>query len=134
MWESSDDVNFVICKRGYKTSEEKAKWNLPSGYLNWNESGEEAAARELWEECGIEVNPEDIFEIEHSTNPEENKQNVIFRYGIELPGPPKFAGPIDESEILEIRFVTLKDLEELKFAWKQKETIKRLIEKWKQRK
>ena len=120
-------IIFVICRRGTRTSEEKRKWNLPSGYLGWNESGEEAAARECWEECGIETDPREVEELEHSTSPKENRQNIIFRYGIELPGPPEFAA--DGQEILEVKFITEEELDDLDFAWTQKETIKRLIKR-----
>ena len=67
-------LEFLICKRGTKTTEYKNAWNLPSGYLNWNETGEEGAARECWEECGVEIDPKDITLAEVSTKPDDNQR------------------------------------------------------------
>jgi 8-oxo-dGTP pyrophosphatase MutT (NUDIX family) len=48
---------FLIEKRGNKPDlDSKGKWCLPCGYLDWDESGSDAARRELWEEVGLEPN------------------------------------------------------------------------------
>ena len=55
-------------------------WNLPGGFLDFNETGEEAASRETFEETGYLIPKEDFSLIETSTDPKINKQHVAFRY------------------------------------------------------
>lgn len=125
---------YILCnKRGKRTSEYKESWNLPSGYLDWDESGEEAAQRECFEECGIKVPLELIRESEHSTKPTENRQNIIFRYIAKLPieffNHKLTSDNSEEDEVVNIKWIKLDDIEKYNFAWKQIETIKRMINK-----
>lgn len=38
----------------------KGSLALPGGYINWGESWQEAAARELWEETGMRIDPQEL--------------------------------------------------------------------------
>lgn len=123
-----NEISFLANKRGTKTSEYKNFWNLPSGYLNWNETGEEGAIRETWEECGVYVDPEKLKLEEVDTNPGSNpRQNVILRYMTELDEFPELdQKKIQGEETVEVKMIKLSELENYNFAWKQLETIKRL--------
>lgn len=127
----NDDIYILVNKRGAKTSEFALKWNLPSGYLNWNESGEEAAIRETIEETGISIPLELVKEIEHSTKPSENRQNVIFRYVAEVPSDymNKELKSQDSNEVNSIMWINIKDINTVEWAFNQKETILRLLSK-----
>lgn len=127
----NDEIYILINKRGTKTSEFKLKWNLPSGYLNWDESGEEAAIRETVEETGISIPLELVKEIEHSTSPSENRQNVIFRYVAEVPSDymNKCLTSQDSNEVKSIMWINLKELDTIEWAFNQKETIIRILNK-----
>ena len=48
-----DTPYFLITKRGSGAADEHGKWVLPSGYLDWQESGYQAFKRETYEETGI---------------------------------------------------------------------------------
>lgn len=127
----NDEIYILINKRGVKTSEYKLKWNLPSGYLNWDESGEEAAIRETIEETGILIPLDLVKEIEHSTKPSENRQNVIFRYAAEVPYEymNKVLKSQDSNEVKKIMWINLKELDDIDWAFNQKETILRMLAK-----
>lgn len=123
---------FVLCnRRGNRTSECKRKWNLPSGYLDWDESGMEAAVRETFEECGIKIPLEYVTEVEHSTLPTENRQNVIFRYLAMLPSSflqQELTMKNSElDEVTEVKWIPIDELDKYEFAWKQADTIKRIL-------
>lgn len=126
-----NNIYILVNQRGTKTSEFKLKWNLPSGYLNWDECGEEAAVRETFEETGIKIPIELVKEIEHSTNPKENRQNVIFRYIAKVPSNymEKTLLSQDSNEVKNIMWISLNDLDSIEWAFNQKETINRIFNK-----
>ena len=125
------NVYILVNQRGTKTSEFKLKWNLPSGYLNWDEDGKEAAVRETVEETGIDIPLDLVKEVEHSTDPKENRQNVIFRYAVEVSSDymEKTLSSQDSSEVKRIMWISLNDLDSVEWAFNQKETINRMIKK-----
>ena len=47
---------------------DKGKWDLPGGFIDPSENAEEAACREISEELGIEVKPNDLKYITTSPN------------------------------------------------------------------
>lgn len=125
------NIYILVNQRGTKTSEFKLKWNLPSGYLNWDEDGKEAAVRETVEETGIDIPLDLVKEVEHSTDPKENRQNVIFRYAVEVPSDymEKTLSSQDPNEVKRIKWISLNDLDSVEWAFNQKETINRMIKK-----
>lgn len=126
-----ENIFILVNKRGTKTSEFKSKWNLPSGYLNWDESGEEAARRETLEETGIYIPTYLIQEVEHSTLPIENRQNVIFRYAAKVPNDymEKKLKAHDSEEVDNIKWINFNELNTVEWAFNQKETIERMLSK-----
>lgn len=97
-------VPFVMAaERGPKAADNRGKWNLIAGYLDWDETGTEALYREAWEEVGLDLrsmayperdkdsifydvianNLEDPWHVQ--TDPfASNHQNVSLRYGLIL--------------------------------------------------
>ena len=51
----NEDGKILIMKRSPKRKRHSAYWGLPAGVINENESLEEAAKREVFEETGIKV-------------------------------------------------------------------------------
>ncbi len=47
---------------------ERGKWGLPAGFMEWDETPEETAKRECFEETGLEVEIEGLFGIFHYTD------------------------------------------------------------------
>lgn len=108
VWESrSTAVNLVILmnngiaedhvlvsQRGPNAADYQGKWNVIAGYLDWDETGPEAAIRECWEEVGFNL-PEfmkngavlknNLDQPWHvKTDPSANRQNISLRYGVYL--------------------------------------------------
>lgn len=128
---NGDDIYILANKRGKKTSEFKLKWNLPSGYINWDEDGKEAAIRETFEETGLVVPINSVREIEHSTSPKENRQNIIFRYIAKIDSKElgrEFSSAIPE-EVTECKWIPIRDIDKYDWAFNQDVTIKRILSK-----
>ena len=66
----------LISKRGPGCPSCVHKWNVPGGYLDFDESLENAARRECWEETGIDYTGE-LTLASVSTNVHSKTQNVV---------------------------------------------------------
>ena len=72
----------LLTKRSDIMMDEPGKWCLPCGYLDWDESLEQAIIREVYEETGLMLSEhENIIiaiapNIRIDSNPESNHQNV----------------------------------------------------------
>jgi 8-oxo-dGTP diphosphatase len=83
----------LLGKRGDVT-DNPGKWNVPCGYLDWNENLYGAMCRELWEETGLDLNElinESSVSINHTrqpwyvySEPDENRENVAMHMGVVL--------------------------------------------------
>lgn len=56
---------------------DKGKWSLPGGYLMWNETVEEGAAREFNEETGYDIKKIEFFKIYSNPNRDDGRQNIV---------------------------------------------------------
>ena len=56
---------------------DKGWWDIPGGYLDWDETLEECAARELKEETGLLVDPTDLTFFDIFSNPNNKAQNQV---------------------------------------------------------
>jgi NADH pyrophosphatase NudC (nudix superfamily) len=89
----------LMCKRAIEPA--KGLWNPPAGFVEAGESLEEAMARELREETGIDLPPSSFILFRVASLPHMNQVYVGFR--VELLTLPNFQpGP----ESLEARFFT----------------------------
>jgi 8-oxo-dGTP diphosphatase len=92
----------LLIKRGNDPF--KGHWALPGGYVDWNETTEEAVAREVLEETGLKVISAKLTGIYSS--PSRHPQQVItIGYLVETSGEPK-AG----DDALEFNWFSLGEL------------------------
>ncbi len=83
------------------------KYALPGGFLDRDETTTEAALRELKEETGYEGKITSLFQvIDTPQRPKEDRQNVEFKYIIDLTGGQK----IDNNEVESIDWISLDNL------------------------
>lgn len=133
-----NDLYVLIGKRGKGMPDAVGKWNVPGGYLDWDESGTEAAYREIWEEAGLYIPDQNII-INNllnpwyvNTYPGENKQNIALRYGCVI-SPiggilPKLSDENSEpDEIEELKWVNVNDIDDYDFAFNHDTVIKQYL-------
>lgn len=117
----------LLTRRGANTPDYQHKLCTPCGYMDWNESGFDAARRELYEETGIflpEQHDKQPFFVD--TRPTE-RQNITLRFYVELNYIPETTMEhSDEGEVEEILWLSLDEIEtlpETEFAFNHKSVI-----------
>lgn len=89
-----------------KKDPESGKWCLPGGYLSWDETVEECAAREFREETGYILKDLELLKIKSDPNREE-RQNVVLFFTAKIRGKKD---PIDLDEVSEIKWFKFDEL------------------------
>ena len=125
------EIYILIEKRSTTMMDCPNLWAIPSGYLDYDESGWEAAMREVYEETGLDItkykdsivenNYEDVFHV--ITHPSHNRQNVILEYCVILDfdkSGQKFPIELEEyknKEIDKIQWLNMRELDHNKYEW-----------------
>ena len=79
--ENCDEKLFILAsERGPGAADFNGKWNLPCGYIDFNETALEAACRECFEETGVSLDPDSSVFIGYEDSPTANRQNITFRF------------------------------------------------------
>lgn len=107
-----NDGKILLIKRGANPF--KGFWALPGGYVEWNESVEEAVVREVQEELGLTVNSAELIGV-YSTPERHPKQVINIAYAVAASGSPKTG-----DDALEYEWFALDSLpEEMAFDHKR---------------
>ena len=116
-------------RRGNGTPDFQGYWNAPCGYLDFDESGEEACQRETYEETGVFVNTSNIIFNNANSDPKDsNRQNVTLRYmasiNDKLTSDFKFdTSHSEQNEVSDVKWIPIDELENYKWAFGHKELI-----------
>jgi 8-oxo-dGTP diphosphatase len=116
-----NDKNQILLTRRSSHLSNGNKFTVPGGYLDRGETTQEGALRELTEETGYTGVVKSLFQIIDNPNrPKEDRQNVEFRYIVEVTG----GEPTLNSEVSEIRWFDENNLPaEEEFAFDHRESI-----------
>lgn len=90
---------------------ENSVWTLPGGAVEENETLEQAAIREAYEETGLEVELGDILAVNEAFFPERGNHALMFTFAAKIKG-----GEIhiqNEDEILQIKWMSVEAANEL---------------------
>ncbi len=135
---------FLISQRGSGAADNQGLWNLPCGYLDWDETTGEAFIREVWEECGVNakliIEDNSVMRINFvdvpwdiNSNISENRQNVCIHHGLigmvnELP-TPEIKNEVEENEVADVKWVSIFDISKYEYAFNHEERIQKFIKK-----
>jgi 8-oxo-dGTP diphosphatase len=129
-----DEWEVLACKRGQGCEFNKGLWNIPGGFIDFNEDSIDCALRELKEETGVELKSKyDVFFNKLDTKPDGKRQTIVASHYAcfveedtkEWKFSTEFSEP-DETE--EIKWVPLKDLHKYNWTHGQKELIETTFE------
>lgn len=119
--ETKDGMFVLIGKRGPK-GDMPGMWNLPCGYLDWNENLAGALHREIWEETGLDLMLYVFNQLKHSdahqpffvnSEPQENRQNVAMHmlYAFKVDELPLLTTKnAEEGEVESVEWVPVMDI------------------------
>jgi 8-oxo-dGTP pyrophosphatase MutT (NUDIX family) len=100
----------VIVRRG-SAMDYSGQYCLPCGYLDYDESAEQAAARELYEETGLIISPDNLKLLKVRSDPNaSNLQNVSMIFSCDYADTKKSEHNPDVNEVDEVTWY--KSLEE----------------------
>lgn len=131
-----DEDYVLIGKRGPGAADNVGLWNVPCGYLDWNETGYEGLRREVHEETGFDLeSPKDIIE-KHLKQPfyvhtePTGRQNVSLSYGMyfKCKKLPKLSMKYCEpGEVSEVKWLNIEKIYDYDFAFNHPERIKHYL-------
>ena len=125
-WIKGEKLYILVNERGPDCPDHVGEWALPCGYLDWDESGGEAA-REIFEECDFDIaSPPagltrwfslDLWDV--ITEPKEDgRQNILLHYTTsfvaqELPIITK----VPDGETSQVRWMPVEEALQIQFAF-----------------
>lgn len=136
------EIYVLIGKRGEALPNEVGKYCMPCGFLDFDETCEEAVVREVYEETGLNLNKLTksytvVYDHLHfpwriNSEPDNKVQTVSMHYAIcleiekgmgELP-ELNLDNNIDPTEVSEIKWVNINKLNEYDFAFGHDKVIR----------
>ncbi|MHA1577706.1 MAG: NUDIX domain-containing protein [Candidatus Thorarchaeota archaeon] len=105
----TDGNRVILVKRGRDPF--KGSWVFPGGYVDYDETVEDAAVREVLEETGVEIELQTILGVYSAPDrdPRSHHVNVVF-IGRAIKGEPIGGDDADEAKWVEIDNIVPGDL------------------------
>lgn len=121
----NNEGKVLLTLRGAKAKNERGKWEIPGGGVEFNETFEQAITREMKEELGIDIAVKELLDVCSHIIPDEKQHWVSPTYICTITkGLPRIVEPekcadlqwfsIEEMETLSLSLVTQHDLQALK--------------------
>lgn len=121
----NDKNEVLLCLRGPKAKNERGKWEIPGGSVEFGETFSQALKREIKEELGIEIEIGKLIQVCDHIIADEHQHWVSPTYWCHIvEGEPTICEPekcsqigwfsLKEAEKLPLSIITKKDIEILK--------------------
>lgn len=135
-------VGFIFCydnglrvlanKRGKGTPDFQGCWNVPCGYLDYNETTKEACCREIAEETNLYVVPQSLRLYSINDDPNSDvRQNVTFRYWdfseFMYKGQTIYPKGAEKDEVEDVEWIGIDKINDYDWAFNHKELIIRVV-------
>lgn len=132
--QDSGEWYILAGQRGNGTPDYQGYWNLPCGYLDYNEDTQDAAVREVYEETGIKLNKAELKSFGSSSSPYENRQNVVFFYvailNERMSSLPFSMENMEDNEVSGLQWLPIERCNTLQWAFDHDELIEKILSKY----
>lgn len=139
-------VGYVFCKgksgkwcvlankRGPGCPTDIGKWNVPCGYIEHGTNAVDNCLKEIKEESGLVLMPENLIYLWTDTRPDDGKQNMDMTFYAVLPDKCSSYKLSDEysepDEVSDIKWIPINELDDYEFAFNQKTRIYEIYYKY----
>lgn len=120
-------ISFLAGLRGKGCPDFNGCWNLICGYLDFDETIEMAASREVREETGLDIPPDEWVLITVNSDPKSDpRQNVVFRFITKYyPSYGDFdLSNCEPNEVEDVRWIHESEIDSYDWAFNHKELLK----------
>jgi 8-oxo-dGTP diphosphatase len=129
---NNDGKIYVLAnKRGVGTPSNHHKWNVPTGYLDYDETLAEGSCREIWEETGIRLMPEQLKMVRILDTPHGKKQNVAVRFCAFLEEKTSdfvfSTEHMEPNEVEDVQWIPITDINSYKWAFGNEVAIREVL-------
>lgn len=130
--QETDTLYVLANKRGPGCPNEIGKWNMPCGYMDAG-SAEKNCSKEVHEETGLEISPDEFSLIGISDTGKE--RNVTLRYIAVLPDGRKELPSVESlkglggeaDEVSEIKWIDINDIANYEWAFNHDEVLHKTL-------
>jgi ADP-ribose pyrophosphatase YjhB (NUDIX family) len=133
IFKKEKDGFFILAnKRGKDVSNHAGLWNCPCGHLEFDETLAQACAREIKEECQINIDYKKLKQYNIEDSPEAYNQNITVRfYHFIQSGDDSNIGVGTDGEknkVEEVKWINIKDLKYYSWAFKHNKIILEILD------
>lgn len=121
----NDQGQFLITKRGPQAKNERGKWEIPGGAVEFGETLEQAIKREVQEELGISIRVKELLTVCDHIIADEGQHWLSPTLICEITAGT--AQILEPQKCSELRFVSIKEAQELPLSIATKQDLKELI-------
>lgn len=133
--DKDDNIYVLANKRGSGVSNTD-EWNCPCGHLDFDESCEQCAVRETYEETGIKIDESILRLYDINSKDFESKDQSVgfiysgFLFGTYIEDMPTSTKNMEVNEVKEVKWINVDDIDEYDWAFNHNERIKQILLKY----
>jgi len=127
--DEQNNVYVLANKRGENTPDYQGCWCMPCGFVDFNETLEQAITREIFEETGVEIDYTKLYFHGINSIP-EGSQTITIRFKIHLNNISKYKLTnkySDDGEVDEVKWISIHDIDKYDWAFNHHKLINEFI-------
>jgi 8-oxo-dGTP diphosphatase len=125
-------IEVLAARRGQGCEYNKGKWNIPGGFIDFDEDSKQCAIREAFEETGVSIPVEHVNFQFLDTTPRGKRQTMVAMHSAIFPKTATKDWELsmdhvaEKDEVAEVKWIDLKDLDKYDWSDKQIANIKQV--------